>query len=34
LTNRFLNDPKFPGIRYKDLDTFRDQWSVFENGEL
>ena len=30
LTNRFLVDPKVPGIRYKDLESFRDQWSVFE----
>jgi hypothetical protein len=30
LTSRFLHDPKVPGIRYKDLESFRDQWSVFE----
>ena len=30
-TNRFLDDPKVPGIRYKDLESFRDQWSVFES---
>jgi len=34
LTNRFLDDPKVPGIRYKDLEAFRNQWSVFEKGEL
>lgn len=31
LTNRFLDVPKGPGIRYKDLESFRDQWSVFES---
>ncbi|MBE0671511.1 MAG: hypothetical protein IH588_13060 [Anaerolineales bacterium] len=31
LTNRFLNVLKGPGIRYKDLESFRDQWSVFES---
>ncbi len=31
LANRFLDDPKVPGIRYKDLESFRDQWSVFES---
>ena len=30
LTKRFLNDPNVPGIRYKDLESFRNQWSVFE----
>jgi hypothetical protein len=29
LTNRFLDIPKGPGIRNKDLEPFRDQWSVF-----
>ena len=27
---RFLDDPKMPGIRYKDLQPYRDQWSLFE----
>ena len=31
LTKRFLDDPKVAGIRYKDLESFRDQWSVFES---
>jgi hypothetical protein len=31
LTNRFLDIPKGPGIRYKDLESFRDQWPVFES---
>ena len=31
LTNRFLDAPKGPGIRYQDLEPFRDQWSVFES---
>jgi hypothetical protein len=28
---RYLDDAKMPGIAYKDLEPFRDQWSVFEN---
>jgi hypothetical protein len=31
LTNRFLDVLKGPGIRYKDLESFRDQWSVFHS---
>jgi len=31
LTNRFLDIPKGSGIRYKDLESFRDKWSVFES---
>lgn len=27
---RFLDDPKFPGIRYKDLEPFQDNWRAFE----
>lgn len=34
LTNRFLNITRGAGIRYKDLELFRDNWSLFEKGEL
>lgn len=28
---RYLDDAKMPGINPKELESFRDQWSVFEN---
>lgn len=31
---KFLDDPKFPGIAWKSLEQYRNNWGVFESESL